>query len=397
MDRYNQLWKDYQPNNGSVGPSFPGPLRQEPWAVPLVAASATNAAAILAFEAYIVARALRGTPSRRHLFLGQCLMLGLLLCSVVGLPLAAVPSQWTCACVRLLLSIAPCIVFGTLLVKTVFLISLNAGVYLPAYYQGLLLFFIVLVQVAISTQWLAVMPAAVVTLVAGDVPSRYELVAGDVTSRYGDVTSRYELCAAPYRHTLLSLMYVMALMLAVAALAVKCRGLRENYRESSYIGACMLICIPLWGCWAVAGTLVPLAVQPACLGFGATATSTVVFILMFLPKGRQLAAAGADGLYREDREEGISSAARYSPSFFLFKPLKPGKDDSTASPSFYKSPLTGTTNSNGLSSVNSSESLYASLRQPSPHFLPSSSPHFVPSSHPNFYLFRSHAHTGMFY
>ena len=65
------------------------------------------------------------------------------------------------------------------------------------------------------------MPAAVVTLVAGDVPSRYELVAGDVTSRYGDVTSRYELCAAPYRHTLLSLMYVMALMLAVAALAVK--------------------------------------------------------------------------------------------------------------------------------------------------------------------------------
>ena len=51
-------------------------------------------------QAYIVARALRGTPSRRHLFLGQCLMLGLLLCSVVGLPLAAVPSQWTCACVR---------------------------------------------------------------------------------------------------------------------------------------------------------------------------------------------------------------------------------------------------------------------------------------------------------
>ena len=48
---------------------------------------------------------------------------------------------------RLSVSIAPALVFGTLLVKCVFLISLNSGVYLPAHYQALLLFFVVLVQV----------------------------------------------------------------------------------------------------------------------------------------------------------------------------------------------------------------------------------------------------------
>jgi len=49
-------------------------------------------------------------------------------------------------------------VFGTLLVKCVFLISLNGGVYLPAPYQALLLFFTVAIQLAIGVQWLIYTP-----------------------------------------------------------------------------------------------------------------------------------------------------------------------------------------------------------------------------------------------
>ena len=51
-------------------------------------------------QVYIVARAAQGTPSRRHLFLGQCLLLGLLLSSLIGLPLALEPSVMSCAAVR---------------------------------------------------------------------------------------------------------------------------------------------------------------------------------------------------------------------------------------------------------------------------------------------------------
>ena len=39
------------------------------------------------------------------------------------------------------------LIYSSLLVKLVFLISLNTGVYLPAMYQALLLFFAILVQV----------------------------------------------------------------------------------------------------------------------------------------------------------------------------------------------------------------------------------------------------------
>jgi hypothetical protein len=42
------------------------------------------------------------------------------------------------------------IVYSTLLVKLVFLVSLNSGVYLPATYQALLLCFAVLIQLVIG-------------------------------------------------------------------------------------------------------------------------------------------------------------------------------------------------------------------------------------------------------
>ena len=45
------------------------------------------------------------------------------------------------------------LIYSSLLVKLVFLISLNTGVYLPAMYQALLFFFCVLVQTVILAQW----------------------------------------------------------------------------------------------------------------------------------------------------------------------------------------------------------------------------------------------------
>ncbi|KAK7072986.1 hypothetical protein SK128_000812, partial [Halocaridina rubra] len=421
-------------NSTSVTVSY---LRTAPWVVPLLAVAATNAAAIVAFEVYVLVRAIHGTPSRRHLFLGQCLLLGLLMCTLSGLPIALSPTPLSCAATRLLVGVSSALIFATLLVKCVFLISLNSGVYLPAHYQGLLLFFIVLVQVSVNIQWQWSSPAGV-TVIRDDVTGTLQLS-----------------CVAPYRQFLLSLIYVMVLIVSVAALAVKCRGVRENYREASYIGASMGLMLPLWLSWTLAGLILPASVQPACLGFGMVSTTTIVFVVMFIPKGRQLAAIGKEGLYREDRDDRLSTVsggARYSPSFFLFKPIKPPKDILRPANSIYKSHF-------------SDPFAYGALpkpppQPPAPHYWPAPlhyyqhyypekilqydnygslfvpelricdllvvkhqhtrpdllsidcvsrpdegvytsidrpAPEYAVSSNPNFYLFRSHAHSGMMY
>ncbi|XP_064099078.1 metabotropic glutamate receptor 7-like isoform X1 [Macrobrachium nipponense] len=381
-------------NSSSVGISY---LRTAPWVVPLLAVAATNAAAIVAFEVYVLVRAVHGTPSRRHLFLGQCLLLGLLMCSLSGLPIALSPTPLSCAATRLLVGVSGAVIFATLLVKCVFLISLNSGVYLPAHYQGLLLFFIVLVQVSVNIQWQWSSPAGV-TVVRDEVTGSLQLS-----------------CVAPYRQFLLSLIYVIVLIIAVAALAIKCRGVRENYREASYIGAAMGLVLPLWLSWTLAGLILPSSVQPACLGFGMVSTATIVFVVMFIPKGRQLAAIGKEGLYREDRDERmstVSGGARYSPSFFLFKPIKPPKDLLRPANSIYKTHFSDLFAYGALPKPpqppapywpaplhyyqhyypgvsRPDEGVYTSIDRPAPEY--------GVSSNPNFYLFRSHAHAGMMY
>ncbi|XP_071513730.1 metabotropic glutamate receptor isoform X2 [Panulirus ornatus] len=350
-------------NTSSVGGGY---LRPAPWVVPLLAAAATNAAAIVAFEVYVVVRAVQGTPSRRHLFLGQSLLMGLLLCSLSGLPIALSPTPLSCAATRLLVGLSSALVFAALLVKCVFLISLNSGVYLPAHYQGLLLFFIVLVQVSVNIQWQWSQPAGVTVL------------------RDEDTGALHLSCLAPYRHFLLSLIYIIILIIAVAALAVKCRGIRENYREAAYIGAALGLVLPLWLAWTLVGLIIPPPHQPACLGFGIVATATVIFVVMFIPKGRQLAAVGKEGVFHEDRDDQlstISGGARYSPSFFLFKPIKPPKELFAPPTSLYKTRIPGMSRTD--------EGVYTSIDPPAPQY--------ALSSNPNFYLFRSHAHAGMMY
>ena len=83
------------------------------------------------------------------------LLLGLLLGSSVGFAYAVEPNESSCAVIRLGTGLAYGLIYSSLLVKLVFLISLNTGVYLPATYQALLFLFCLIVQVVIGIQWLA--------------------------------------------------------------------------------------------------------------------------------------------------------------------------------------------------------------------------------------------------
>lgn len=138
------------------GMTIGGFLKRELWTIPLFVLASLNMILIILFEVYVLCRA-RGT-SRRHLFLGQMLLFGLFLCSFLALMFAVHPSIVGCFVGRLGVGITYSLIFSVLMVKCVFLLSLDTGVYLPTSYQGILLFFAVAVQVAIDTQWVIMYP-----------------------------------------------------------------------------------------------------------------------------------------------------------------------------------------------------------------------------------------------
>ncbi|XP_055704914.1 uncharacterized protein LOC129802830 isoform X2 [Phlebotomus papatasi] len=305
----------------TIVPTHSMGLRKEPWVVPVLILSSLAMIMMVAFEVFVLCKVWRTSPSRRHLFLGQMLLLGLFACAGLAAIVTSTPTVVSCAIVRFGSGVAFALVFASLLVKCVFLISLNGGVYLPAPYQGLLLLFAVLIQVAVSSQWLLTSPPEVISSPI----NRYTIILANSNT---PIQQSVHLCRTPFSEHLLSLIYVVFLILFVAVLAIKSRGIRDNYREATYIGLAIGGSIPIWLGWTLCGLAVAERHRDACLAFGLIATSATVFLVMFMPKGRQLAAMGKEGLYMEDREERCSSLSRtasgYSPSFFHFKPIKYG-------------------------------------------------------------------------
>lgn len=122
-------------------------------------------------------------------------------------------------------------------------------------------------------------------------------------------------------------MYPGALLVAVACLAVRARGVRDNNREAAFIGLAVGLSLPIWISSAIGSVAASTeSDREAWLAYGLLATSLLVFLTMFLPKGRQLAALGreATATVIRDRDDAMSSlpGSGYSPSFFHFKPAE---------------------------------------------------------------------------
>ncbi|XP_055311086.1 uncharacterized protein LOC129573924 isoform X4 [Sitodiplosis mosellana] len=368
-------------------------LRKEPWVVPVLVLTSLVMLMMAAFEIFVLCKAWQTSPSRRHLFLGQMLLLGLFLCACLAAVLTLNPTVGSCGLIRFGSGVAFALVFASLLVKCVFLISLNSGVYLPAPYQGLLLLFAVLIQVAIGGQWLLTTPADVESVsvpLSRNGPLSLTHHSLLLTAQDISMTTTIPLCKTHFTDLLYSLVYVIFLILFVAVLAIKSRRIRENYREATYIGLAICGSIPIWLGWTLCGLAVADRHKDACLAFGLIATSATVFLVMFMPKGRQLAAMG-----KEDRDEQLSSLSRtgsgYSPSFFHFKPIKYGVMGNTLASN------TNTVNNttikhqavaslgNGLFIRPTDENnLYTTLEP-------------TMSSNPNVYFQRGNVHPGMIY
>ena len=242
-------------------------FRREVWVIPVLAAAGSIILIMVIFEIYLVSQTVKTSPSRRHLFLGQMLLLGLLASAAMSVVFTLQPTNLTCAMVRLGTGLAYTLVYSTLLVKLVFLISLNSGVYLPATYQSLLLCFAILIQLVIGVQWLVTSPPQIVE--TPDLEDQQEVVFN---------------CSTGFQQQLLGLLYVVFLILVVVVLALKSRGVRENYREAMYVALVMGFSVAIWVIWVVAGLIVPSTYQDVCSACGLIATTSITFVIMFLPR-----------------------------------------------------------------------------------------------------------------
>lgn len=100
----------------------------------------------------------------------------------------------------------------------------------------------------------------------------------------------------------------------------------------SFLGVAIGCVVPIWLSWSLGGAAVASdRHRDGCLGFGLVATAFSVFIVMYAPKGRQLAALGRDegstmvdhGMHAYSTTS-RTTASGYAPSFFHFKPLEYG-------------------------------------------------------------------------
>ena len=187
----------YEETNSNTSVILSVSVSSNLWLLPLFCCSTINVVMILLYEVYILFRSSQVSSRRRHSFLSQMLLLGLLLGSVMGFVFTVTPNNpVSCVAIRLGTGLTYVIIYSSLLVKLVFIISLNTGIYLPINYQALLFFFCILVQIVIDIQWI----------------------------------SSFSLCEFTTSHHLFSLFYIVFLIVFVTGLAFKSRNIKDNYR-----------------------------------------------------------------------------------------------------------------------------------------------------------------------
>ena len=101
-------------------------------------------------------------------------------------------------------------------------------------------------------------------------------------------------------------------------------------REAKYIGILMAVTIPSWLAWMASAVVLDKSFGVPCFGFGLIGVCMVTFIVMFVPKSRQLSAIGKEGIYLEDHVADhvdrfsyrSNDPNQYSPSFYHFRPAK---------------------------------------------------------------------------
>ena len=202
------------------------------WESGLIILSSINVSIILTIIIIKTIYTPSSTLSRRHLLFSLTRLLGMLTGSLLGFVLSAEESMATCLVIRAGVGTSYVLIYASIMVKQVFIISLNIGIYLTLFYQILLFFFSVLVQVILSIQWLILVP-----------PCHY--------------TSQDHI---------LTLFYNFLLVFFITIISVRSLGLKHRSEESSSICLVMIVNLSTWIIWMMAACLLPTVYHPAAFG-----------------------------------------------------------------------------------------------------------------------------------
>ncbi|RWS25723.1 metabotropic glutamate receptor 2-like protein [Leptotrombidium deliense] len=175
----------------------------------------------------------------------------------------------------------------------------------------------------------------------------------NLLSRARNAENLKGVCNHNLSSLLLSLVYDIFLIVLVSCLAIKAKGHRENHREALYISISIILTSVIWIIWIFGALLSADNSQDAYIAFGAVVNAFLIFVVMFVPKMRQLAAMGRDcGYYSDDRDalSSPSSPSVYTPSFLHLKPtFLPLVNKPTANWSLYKQLRGGSPNPQHIS------------------------------------------------
>ena len=124
------------------------------WQICLIVLSMINILTLFTYIFFkIILRPRKAHRSLPVISISCCQLQGMLLGSFLGIIFALQDSDLSCVIIRFSTGMCYTLMFAPILVQQVFAVFLNNGVCLPPVYQGLLLFFSVLVQIVLSIQW----------------------------------------------------------------------------------------------------------------------------------------------------------------------------------------------------------------------------------------------------
>ncbi len=258
-------------------------MRQGGWIIALLVLASLGVLLVLCLEIILMTK-MTGIPYAkrwRSMWLGQLLLLSILLCYFTLYAFVPEPTVESCSIIRFCVGGTYAMCFSILLVKLMIILSSKSVGYLKGIFQVLMFFFAWAVQLVIDTQWLILKRPGVIS--------------------HPDDPDRMVCQNNAFLDHVLSLIYIMVLIVICTILCIKSRRISTNHRESVFIGLSAGFAIPIWIAWILLGMLIgdPEWEDP-CMAFGLFVTATLILFNMYLPKVRQLNTLGLEGIYAED-------------------------------------------------------------------------------------------------
>ena len=238
-------------------------MREGIWVMVLLILSALGVLLVIAFEIYLLARICGSNylESWRSMWLGQLLLLAVLLCYISCFAFVPTPTVVTCTIIRLAIGGCYAMIFAVLLVKLMIILSSKTSS-LQGIFQVLMFGFAWALQIVIDIEWLILQPP-------------------DIEND----AKRGAICKTKFSSHVQSLIYVMFLMVITTLMAIKTHGIYSNFREGVFIGLTAGFAIPVFIAWVLVGMLNNnQEFEDPAMAYGLFLTATLVLLIMFLPK-----------------------------------------------------------------------------------------------------------------